>query len=197
VLEAHTDLQEFNMTAQDFDKFVDAQQVTEEQETFSAKRQLDEWFAFLDRLYEEIRAYMAHYIDTGRAAIEFREIQLNEEFSGTYSIREMILRIGRSTIVFRPIGTMLIGAKGRVDVEGPRGSARLSLVDRNVTAARDLIRVTATILKAGESFHPAPLPKKPEVIEWAWKIITPPPEMRFIELNKDEFFQMVLAISNA
>jgi hypothetical protein len=41
----------------------------------------------------------------------------------------MILKIGRQEIVMTPIGTLLIGAKGRVDVVGPAGRARLVLVN--------------------------------------------------------------------
>jgi hypothetical protein len=45
--------------------------------------------------------------------------------------------------------------------------------------------------------RPAPLsPEAIERIEWAWKISTPPPEMKFIELTQEAFFEMVLEVAN-
>jgi hypothetical protein len=42
----------------------------------------------------------------------------------------MILGIGRQEITLTPVGTLLFGSKGRVDVEGPAGRTRLVLVDQ-------------------------------------------------------------------
>jgi hypothetical protein len=107
----------------------------------------------------------------------------------------MILKIGSATVTFTPIGTMLIGTKGRVDVQGPLGNARLSLVNKRVTSARQLVQVT--VRRPGD---PPPAPASPEAIrqiEWAWKVITPPPEIKFIELTDETFFDMILAVANA
>ena len=41
----------------------------------------------------------------------------------------MILKIGRQEITMTPVGTLLIGAKGRVEVVGPAGRTRLLLVN--------------------------------------------------------------------
>ena len=88
---------------------------------------------------------------------------------------------------------MLIGSKGRVDVQGPRGSARLGLINKKVTHARQLIHVRISL--PGD---PPPAPESsPEKIDWAWKIITPAPEMKFIELTEDSFFDMVLGVADA
>ena len=184
------------MSKSDFDAFVKRQQ-TEQQEAaaFDPKEQLNEWLGYLDALYKQIAGYLQTYITSGAAQIEYRDIPLNEEFIGIYTAREMILKIGRSTVTFTPIGTMLIGTKGRVDVQGPVGTARLSLVNKQVTTARQLVRVT--VRRPGD---PPPAPPSPEAIkqiEWAWKISTPPPEMKFIELTQETFFDIILAVANA
>ena len=95
----------------------------------------------------------------------------------------MILKIGPARVTFKPIGTMLIGTKGRVDVEGPLGKERLSLINKRVTTARQLVPVRET------SDSPP--------IEWVWKFITPPPEMKVIELTQEAFFDMILRVANA
>lgn len=188
------------MNKSDFDAFVKRQQVEEgEKAGFDPKQQLREWLEYLKALYEQIEGYLHTYVESGTAKITLRDIQLNEEFAGDYKAPELILTIGRSTVTFTPIGTMLIGFKGRVDVQGPLGKARLALVNKKVTHARQLIQVTVPVMRRSD---PPPAPPPPPTgqdvtqIEWTWKIIAPPPEMTFIDLTQDAFFDMILAVAN-
>jgi hypothetical protein len=85
--------------------------------------------------------------------------------------------------------------KGRVDVRGPAGNATLVLVNKKATSAHSLVSVTIS----GQAGTPLPLrvSEPEELIEWAWKIISRPPEMKFIELTQASFFEMVLEVVNA
>jgi hypothetical protein len=183
------------MSNTDFDAFVKRQQVEDEKKDgFDPEKQLREWLDYLNALYEQIKGYLKAYVESGTAKIALRDIQLNEEFSGVYTASELILTIGRSTVTFTPIGTMLIGSKGRVDVQGPLGKARLALVNKAVTNARQLIQITARFV--GDP-PPSPPPKQAiKHIEWTWKISIPPPEMEFVELTQDAFFNMILTVAN-
>jgi hypothetical protein len=184
------------MSKADFDAFVKRQQAEQEKEAdFDPKQQLQEWLDYLNALHQQIAGYLQTYVENGTAKITRRDIQLNEDFIGAYTAPEMILTIGRSTVTFTPIGTMLIGTKGRVDVQGPIGTVRLSLVNKKVTTARQLIQVT--IMRPGDRPPAAPTPQEIKQIEWTWKISTPPPEMKFLDLTEDTFFDMILAVANA
>jgi len=188
------------MTNSDFDDFVKRQQSEQQKETtldstFDPKQQLEQWLGYLDALYRQITAYLQTYVESGAAQIEYRNITLNEDFIGDYTAREMLLKFGRSSVTFEPIGTMLIGTKGRVDVRGPIGSARLHLINKLVTNGRQLVRVT--IMRPGDPPPAPPLPEALKQIEWVWKISTPPPEMNFVELTQDVFFNMILSVANA
>jgi hypothetical protein len=187
------------MSKSDFDQFVKRQQAEQQELTdiVDAKRQHDEWIHYLGALYGDITRYLESYISTNQAQIDYRDIRLNEEFIGTYVAREMLLKIGRSTVTFTPIGTMLIGMKGRVEVQGSSGTASLILVNKLATSARSLIQVR--VVRVGNRPLPQPpQPSREEInkIEWMWKISTPPPEMKFIELTQDTFYDMILEVSN-
>lgn len=184
------------MSRLDFDKFISGQKVQSEEglEVFDSKQQLQEWREYLQQLYREIEKYMKSYINTGTAKLSYHDIELNEEFSGPYSVPEMSLVIGRSTITFKPVGTMLIGSKGRVDVQGPRGAIRLGLVNRAITHASQMISITVSVL--GSPAPPEPTQNN-KPIEWVWKIITPAPQMKFIDLTEDNFFDMILNVTDA
>jgi hypothetical protein len=184
------------MSKADFEAFVKRQQVeaAEKEASFDPKQQLREWLDYLNALYKQIEGFLRTYVDSNTAKIALRDIQLNEDFIGAYTAPELILTIGRSTVTFTPIGTMLIGTKGRVDVQGPLGTARLTLINKQVTNARQLIQVKVSVV-GGPPAAP-PTEQAIKQIEWAWKISTPPPEMKFIELTQDTFFNMILALAN-
>jgi hypothetical protein len=184
------------MSKTEFDEFVQRQRAkNQEVNEFDSQKQLEEWIDYLNQLYDDISGFMRGYICNGDAEIKFRDINLNEDFIGDYTAKELILIIGRSTIIFKPIATMLIGSKGRVDVQGPRGQVRLSLINKKVSSARQLIRVTVTL--PGEPVPASPLIEDVNKIEWAWKIVTPAPEIRFIDLTEEAFFDMILSVADA
>lgn len=184
------------MSKSEFNRFVQQQQIDAERVAgFDPKRQLQEWYDYLDLLYKKISLFMEQYVNANTASITYDNITLTEDFSGSYSIRRMLLKIGRSAITFTPIGTMLIGSKGRVEVQGPHGGARLILINKKVSHARQLISVRVSRL--GDPPPPLPTVENVKNIDWEWKIITPPPEMEFIELTEEAFFNMILTVANA
>lgn len=193
--------------AKEFDDFVKRQKpsaTTERHIDWGKER--NDWIAYLNLLYDKIESFLKPYKDSIR--IEYREIELDEEYIGRYVVKQMILHIGRQEITLSPIGTVLIGFKGRVDVVGSAGKASLALVDKDAVDARSLIQVKVTV-GAPKSRQPqvkvtAGTQKSPQVeeetktnIEWVWKIVGPPPLIRFIDLNAESFFQLIMDISNA
>lgn len=182
------------MSRAEFESFVQRKQ-EEKAETapFDAKKELAEWHEHLHELYSRIGGFLKDYVDRQAASIEFDPIEINEQFSGPYEVDRMLLHIGAATIVFKPIGTMLIGSKGGVDVIGPQGSARLGLVNKAITHARQLVQVKVSL----RGDRPSAPEASPAKIEWVWKIITRPPDLKFVELNEENFFDMILGVADA
>jgi hypothetical protein len=184
------------MAKTDFDNFVERQQqlsaAAEQEAPFDPKKELEDWLHYLNVLYSDIQAYLKDYISGGSISSKIESKELNEDFSGPYIAPKMIIRIGLQEITLDPIGTMLIGMKGRVDVIGRAGTARLALMNKKITSASQLVSVTVVDPK-----NPQP-PKKPvrQEIEWVWKIMSRPPALSFIELNKESFLEMLLEVSN-
>jgi hypothetical protein len=177
----------------DFDEFVKRQGALSEAEPVDWDKERDEWLGYLNALYENVGIFLKEYLDDGSIKLSFKDVQLIEEDIGAYSARKMIIHIGRQEITLTPIGTLLIGSKGRVDIEGSVGKARLVLVDKNATGMRSTIKVTIIDAKR----PPEPEQEAPRHIEWTWKIVTSPPTVAFLELNKDSFFRVLMEVSNA
>lgn len=193
-----------------FKDFVERQKRNAAAESAGAEAPIDweeqkrEWLSRLDELYESISLYLKEYMNDGFVTMKHSPVKLDEEYIGKYEANDLEIAIGPQIITLTPVGTLLVGSKGRVDVEGNAGTSRLVLVGKNVADPQSMFRITVTV-------HPpiglsGTLPQAPvqtveapplDKIEWTWKIVSRPPAMRFIELNKDSFLEMLMEVSNA
>ena len=181
-------------TSKEFDDFVKRQKpLSAAERPVDWDQEREDWISYLDSLYKKIETFLRKYKDEGSIRIEYKQIELNEENIGVYLANEMIIHIGRQEIPLTPIGTLLIGAKGRVDVEGSYGKAALMLVDKDALGPRPLVRVKII----DPQKPPEPEKETTKNIEWVWKIVTSPPVIRFIDLNAESFFQLIMEVSNA
>ena len=183
------------MEIREFDEFLRRQQ---SDASIAAATNWDqernEWLKSLDDLYAKVESLLGKYISSGQIRFEYKPIELNEENIGSYTARQMILKIGRQDVVLRPIGTLLIGFKGRVDIEGSVGRAQIALVDSNATGVASLIHVSVGV---GGKLPVVPEGEKRSPIKWTWKIITRPPERRFLEITQQTLFQLIMEVANA
>jgi hypothetical protein len=172
----------------DFDAFVKAQQKSAVDAEIDWNKVRDEWLAHLDALYKKIEELLGDYVGSGQILVRYQDVQLNEEDIGTYSARRLTIKIGGKEIVLEPVGTLLIGTKGRVDVTGPAGSTRIMLVDKD--AARPRVRVTVQINPKRPSV-PEPADKP---VDLSWKLVTSPPTIRYIDLTQESLFRALLEV---
>ncbi len=179
-----------------FEDFVKRQQQPRsDDEAIDWNKERDEWLDYLQQLYSCIAEYLDEYIKGGTIKLRDSMIELNEENIGVYKAKRLVVAIGAQEIIFTPVGTLLIGSKGRVDVEGSAGNSRLVLIDKNLTHPRQMFRVTVTTIPPGGRPMPQPTPS-PKDTEWAWKIVSRPPAMQFTELNKETLFELLMEVSN-
>jgi hypothetical protein len=189
--EAMYDSREGGMETRDFDKFVASQQDADTETDWEGVR--DEWLRDLDSLYVKVREFLREYVADGSISYSFAAIQLAEENIGTYSAMKMDIKIGKQRVSLVPVGTLLIGSKGRVDAVGSAGRALILLVNQKARSAADLIKVTVNIRG---SAPPSP-PRQRQPISWAWKIATNAPHRKFVDLEKEAFLTLLMEIANA
>jgi hypothetical protein len=176
----------------DFAAFVKRQQAASaEEDRVDWSKERDDWLRRLNELYDQTESFLAEYVRTGEIRLNYRDIPLNEENIGSYTARQMILKIGRQEITMTPVGTLLIGVKGRVDVVGPAGRTRLVLV--NSDASGPTPKVSVSIGGQPDSSVAQASSKE---IKWAWKIATSAPAIHYIELTQDSLFQALMELAN-
>jgi hypothetical protein len=176
----------------DFRAFVKREQTAAaEVERVDWAKERDDWLGYLRELYDQTESFLAEYIKAGEIKVHYRDIPLNEENIGSYRAPEMILKIGRQEITMTPVGTLLIGAKGGVEVVGPAGRTRLLLVNSKASGPTMKVRVSI-----GGNPGPPALEAPPKEIKWAWKIATSPPTIQYIELTQESLFQALMEVAN-
>lgn len=180
------------MGKKDFDEFIKKQRAKADEEVeinWDMKR--DEWLTYLEKLYEKILAMLKKYTESGDLSVEYREKTINEELIGEYKAKAMALKFKGNEVTFDPIGTILIGAKGRVDLNGSAGTVKFVLVNKQSVGVREKI----TIHISGEP-ETEEKGQEAEKIEWDWKIATPPPRIEYVELNEESFFDALMEVIN-
>jgi hypothetical protein len=175
----------------EFDAFVKRQQQSAAGTGADWSRELKDWLRYLSELYSRIEELLQDYIKSGAIAVTYREIPMNEENIGSYTARQMTLKIGSQEISLNPIGTFLIGTRGRVDVVGPSGRTRFLLVDKD--SSRPNIRMT-TVVRGQQIAARPEEPARP--IKWTWKIATSPPRIEYIELTQESLFRALMEVAD-
>lgn len=177
------------MTDISFDDFVN-QQIAKTKPSVDWTQKLDDWIKHLDEFYQLAEGFLRKYIDQDKVHITWSTKQINEEYIGSYEVASLEVQIGAVNVRFDPIGTNLIGAKGRVDMHGPHGTVKFVLVSK--TASSPTVRVIIRDSSSETKDEPEPI-----VEEWAWKIATRSPNIKYIELEEESFFSAIMEVANA
>jgi hypothetical protein len=75
-----------------------------------------EWQKAVSSLMSKIEEFLQEYRNEGTLQFEHSDVQVTEEALGTYQIPQMTLRAGSAVLMIQPIGRMIIGAAGRIDL---------------------------------------------------------------------------------
>jgi hypothetical protein len=126
----------------------------------------EEWLAKNKEFYSLIQKFLHDYLEQGKIVTEWKTVELSEELLGQYEVQQLILKIGNTRIVFTPIGRIVIGTLGRIDMSSDLGSVRFVVVSNESNA------------------------------ELIWKIITPPPEVLYLDVTEESFFEALMEIIN-
>lgn len=180
------------MIKDDFKKFVERKSLKEkERKEIDWNQRRDEWLRYLEELYTTVQGFLNGYKDYGAIEVSKEKIELSEQYIGNYTTDILVIKIGVESIKLVPVGTLLIGSKGRVDMKGKRGIVRLVLVDCRRKSTKDHIKIVIGTDKEIDKDS-----KETEVdVQWKWRIVTAPPNRDYLELNDDTFLSALMEIA--
>lgn len=177
------------MAEQEFIEFVKrkaAQDQTEAGQAIDWDKRKTDWLNELDALYTKMKRYLKPFDEI---QIECSSIQICEDYLGTYDVDKLTFKIGPDKIIAKPIGTLLIGAWGRVDLSGPRKTLKIVLLEEP-----EVVITTSVRYSEGTEESSRPVTRD-EVDEGGWYIETPPPESVVVAFNKDSFREAIMEVS--
>lgn len=91
------------------------------------------WIARVRQLFDEIDVWLKPLLDS-RAVESVRAMMpANEETIGSYDIPWLELRVAGKKLTLLPKGTLVVGASGRIDANGPEGEVSLLLIDADAS----------------------------------------------------------------
>lgn len=178
------------MINQSFDQFINQQTEASQKNEVDWATELGDWKRHLSDFYEKVNMFLKSYIVSGKVTLKKRAVELYEECIGSYTVDALDIVLGETKIILMPVGTNLIGAKGRVDMKGPRGTVKFVLVSK----ALSVPKINIQIRTSGEE-QPAQEEINPFTV-WEWKISTPPPRINYIELEEESFKTALMEVVN-
>ncbi|MFS0644681.1 hypothetical protein [Siminovitchia sp. 179-K 8D1 HS] len=171
------------MASENLEDLLKRKKKMKEQANIDWQKEKQLWISRINEFYEEIQAFLKPLQEKDLLSFSFEEIQLNEEIIGDYDTKKMIVQFPDQKVVIQPVGRIIIGAKGRMDMIGENGTVKFLLVNKELQRPYYLIKETVS-----NKVNTQPDP------ELKWKIATPPPNIEYINLNKDSFSNALLGV---
>lgn len=90
--------------------------IQEEEKEFDNQGEIKGWIQAVDDFYTQIEVWFKDLIDENLMKLETTERLTNEELLGDYTIKDLEISLANRIVKLEPLGAMLIGAWGRIDM---------------------------------------------------------------------------------
>jgi hypothetical protein len=107
------------------------------QQSIDWNKEKDLWIKSVETLYQEIELWLKKYKEKELLDFSYSYIDLEESDIGKYKIRQMHIKLPDEDIKLTPLGTMLIGAFGRIDIESRLKTIPLILMGKEDETSKD------------------------------------------------------------
>lgn len=98
---------------------------------FNAEEEKKKWITSSDEIINNIRKWVEEPVKNNLVELIDEEVEINEERLGKYKINSLAIRSLWDTVYIRPIGRMILGAIGRIDILSTKGKYSILLTVDN------------------------------------------------------------------
>jgi hypothetical protein len=172
-----------------FDEFVDIQIESQDNSATEVADKINEWKKQIEDLYSIVNKHLEDYIKDDKIKVMRESFTKHEQMLGSYDVERLNIIIGRQLVHLDPKGKFVIGAYGRVDMSGTNGIIRIVLVDEDLDGWGT---IAASVL-ANKEKNNGTFGNKNGL---KWKISTPPPRIRYYNLDKENFLDALMQVAN-
>jgi len=176
------------VTNKRFDDFVDEQR--KRGTSLDAAARLLQWKADIADFFQLVEGFLKPYIESDKIKLSRRKTDVIEDFLGEYAVENIEIFIGPAQVNLKPIGAIIVGARGRIDMVGPdERTIMFILVNEKATKPAIPVQIYREGEKPSAKVDPA------ESGKWVWKIATKPP-MQFLPLTEESFLDALMEVTN-
>ena len=150
----------------------------------------------VEMLFKTVEEYLREFIESGDVQIETTLEKIEEDNLGEYLVPVLQIRLYGKQATLEPGGTNLIGTPGRVDLAGNFDSKRLVLAEKDESRPQAGVALPCSWMDEDEQDESASQDLCP-ACGYAWKFITDPPKVRYIELTEDSFLSALQEVLDA
>lgn len=161
----------------------------ENYESKNGVSQLDSSYAIelyrkrVEDFYSQISNWLKSLSESGKLSITLEEITITEDSLGTYPLNKMIISFGKFHIELRPVGTILIGTPGRIDMVYNGRVQMFILILESIHNAGQITTVTKKDINM-----------KPRFV---WKYISDDEQNIYETVDKNSFETLLVKLINA
>ena len=178
------------MSKKDFEDLLIKHESKSEEKEIDWQKQKEEWLDYIRSFYSSVESWLNPFKKAGKLTFKYKKSQLTEDYIGTYDVDIMIVDFAGQKLRLEPIGTLLIGTKGRIDMEGTRGRVQFILADKDSKG----MKVDVSISVDSE---PQKKEERQKVPNWTWKIVLRESrKISYEEFNEENFFDALMEIVN-
>jgi hypothetical protein len=147
----------------------------------------EEWLEYVDLFYKTIQQFLKEAKESSQLDYDFEDKPMVENKIGAYTVKMMNIKFGDYCAQFEPIGTNIIAAYGRIDLKGANSDARFVLVDEE--QKRPIVKSFMT-----DHQNTTFALKGKQSAKKVWKLATPPPNIEYLDLTEELFFEVLLEV---
>ena len=89
------------------------------------------WLDAVNALYEQIYVWLQKSIKDQVVEVYYDNMHIGEEYIGDYTTKKMVIRLGPDKIRLEPVGTLIVGSNGRIDLIGTKAAITLVLLEND------------------------------------------------------------------
>ncbi|MBP2033787.1 hypothetical protein J2Z42_002494 [Clostridium algifaecis] len=98
---------------------------------FNAEEEKKKWINSVNEILSNIKKWIEEPVKNRLVEIIDEKVEINEERLGKYKISSLAIRSLWDTVYIRPIGRMILGAIGRIDILSTKGKYSILLTIDN------------------------------------------------------------------
>ncbi len=165
----------------------------EEDREVDWNKQKDVWLDAVKSFYEQIENLLTPLKDKDLLDLYYEQIYITEEHIGIYAIDKMVIKFpDHQTVSLVPVGTLIIAAFGRIDMEGPNGTVKFLWVPKSSEGPKVRVEIIDPKISASGLDQPKTTIIPPQ--EREWKIATAPPRIQYIPITEDSFSDELMGV---